>query len=85
VGVKSQENILGKNYGESAGQTALNFSKTVGRAPFVARIRGYKTTEIAINWHNVEGSKVNVFKDSVLMFIEVLRITCGACFGRYKK
>jgi dolichyl-phosphate beta-glucosyltransferase len=52
---------------------------------FVARIRGYKTTEIAINWHNVEGSKVNVFKDSVLMLIEVLRITCGACFGRYKK
>jgi dolichyl-phosphate beta-glucosyltransferase len=50
---------------------------------FIARLRGYRTDEVAINWTNVAGSKVNVVLDSLKMFIEVIRITFGAWTGRY--
>jgi len=52
---------------------------------FIAKIRGYKIAEQAIDWHHVRGSKVNVLLDSPKMLIEVIRITIGALFGRYKK
>lgn len=52
---------------------------------YIARIRGYKCQEVAINWHNVDGSKINVLTDSTRMLIEVLGITTGAWFGRYRK
>lgn len=41
---------------------------------YLARLRQYKMEEIAINWHSVSGSKVNVFVDSFKMLLEVLRI-----------
>lgn len=50
----------------------------------IARIRGYQIAEVGINWHNVEGSKVNVLTDSPKMFIEVLRIAARSLAGRYK-
>lgn len=52
---------------------------------FIARLRGYRVSEVAINWSNVEGSKVNVLLDSPRMLLEVLWIAAGAWFGRYKK
>jgi dolichyl-phosphate beta-glucosyltransferase len=52
---------------------------------YIARLRAYKIKEMAINWANVEGSKVNVLTDSPRMLMEVLRITFGAWFGDYKK
>lgn len=50
----------------------------------IAKLRGYKTAEIGINWHNVDGSKVNVFLDSPKMFLEVLKISLSSLFGQYK-
>jgi dolichyl-phosphate beta-glucosyltransferase len=50
---------------------------------FVARLRGYRTSEVAISWTNMAGSKVNVVLDSLKMFFEVVRITLGAWTGRY--
>ena len=41
---------------------------------FLARKLGYKVKEVPINWYHVEGSKVNIFKDSVKMLLEVLKI-----------
>lgn len=52
---------------------------------YIARLRDYKIAEIAINWANVEGSKVNVLTDSPRMLAEVLRITFSAWFGGYRK
>jgi dolichyl-phosphate beta-glucosyltransferase len=52
---------------------------------FIARLRGYKVSEIPINWSNVEGSKVNVLLDSPKMLLEVLWIAAGAWFGRYRQ
>lgn len=52
---------------------------------FIARLRGYSVSEVAIDWTNVEGSKVNVFFDSPKMLMEVLWIAAGSWFGRYKQ
>lgn len=52
---------------------------------YIARLRGYKVHEVAINWENAEGSKVNVLTDSPRMLLEVLGITLRAWFGTYKK
>lgn len=52
---------------------------------YIARLRGYKVAEIAIDWTNVEGSKVNVMIDSPKMLRDVLGICLDALFGRYRK
>jgi dolichyl-phosphate beta-glucosyltransferase len=52
---------------------------------YIAKLRNYKVAELAINWTNAEGSKVNVLTDSPRMLIEVLRITIGAWTGSYRK
>jgi len=52
---------------------------------YIARMRGYKISEIAIKWTNVGGSKVDVVFDSARMFLQVLRIKVGSWFGKYKK
>lgn len=52
---------------------------------YIAKRRGYKISEVAIDWSNVEGSKVNVLVDSPKMLIDVLRITLGAWFGLYRQ
>ncbi len=41
---------------------------------FLANKLGYKIKEIPVNWYHVEGSKVNLVKDSIKMLIEVLKI-----------
>jgi len=52
---------------------------------YIARLRNYVIAEMAINWTNAEGSKVNVLTDSPRMLLEVLRITIGAWSGTYRK
>jgi dolichyl-phosphate beta-glucosyltransferase len=50
----------------------------------IARVRGYRIAEVPINWHNVEGSKVNLLVDSPKMFIDVLKVAVSSLLGRYK-
>lgn len=52
---------------------------------YIAKMRGYKVEEHAINWANMEGSKVNVLIDSPKMLFEVMKVTLSAWFGFYKK
>ncbi len=52
---------------------------------YIARMRGYKIEEVAINWANMEGSKVNVLVDSPKMLFEVFKVTLSAWFGLYRK
>lgn len=52
---------------------------------YIARLRGYRTVEVPINWHNVGGSKVNVLVDSPKMLLDVLAISLSSLFGRYRK
>ena len=41
---------------------------------FLLKKFGYKVKEVPVNWHHVEGSKVNIFTDSIKMLMEVLKI-----------
>jgi dolichyl-phosphate beta-glucosyltransferase len=52
---------------------------------YVARIRNYRLTEVAIDWTNVAGSKVNVILDSMGMFSQVMGIKLRALTGGYRK
>jgi dolichyl-phosphate beta-glucosyltransferase len=50
----------------------------------IARRKNYKIKETAINWTNVEGSKVNVLIDPTGMLMQVLNITVASWFGKYR-
>ena len=54
-------------------QQCFNFSFDIEYL-FLARRFGYKIKEVPINWYHVEGSTVNVFRDSIKMLKEVLKI-----------
>jgi dolichyl-phosphate beta-glucosyltransferase len=41
---------------------------------YLARKLNFRTSEIAINWRNIPGSKVNLYIDSFKMFYDLLRI-----------
>lgn len=51
----------------------------------IAIRRGYRIIEIPINWYYGEGSRVSPIRDSVRMFVEVLRIRRAGRAGRYAK
>lgn len=51
----------------------------------IARLHSYKIEEVAINWSNVEGSKVNVLVDSPKMLFEILKVYLSGCFGLYRR
>ncbi len=52
---------------------------------YLAKLRKYRIEELAINWHNVAGSKINVLTDSFKMLAEVLKISLNAAQGKYLK
>lgn len=51
---------------------------------YIGRTRGYKISEVAIHWANVEGSKVNVLVDSPKMLVEVLKVAVSSWMGMYR-
>lgn len=50
---------------------------------YVARLNGLRLNEVPVRWNNDERSKVNVFRDSVRMFKEVMEIRRNAKRGQY--
>ncbi len=42
---------------------------------FLAQRLGYKVKEVPVNWSYQKGSKVNLFKDSVVMLFDLLRLS----------
>lgn len=51
---------------------------------FLAKKLGYKIAEVPISWHCVAGSKINLFVDSPLMFMDILKIRLMYILGKYK-
>ncbi len=41
---------------------------------YIAKRLGYKITEVPVQWSHQDGSTLSLFKDSVLMFIDLVRI-----------
>lgn len=54
-------------------QKCFNFSFDIEYL-LLAKKFGYKIKEVPINWYHIEGSKVNIIRDSIKMLFEVLRI-----------
>jgi dolichyl-phosphate beta-glucosyltransferase len=50
---------------------------------YLARKFGYQIKEVAVNWHNVPGSKVRLVNDSAKMFVDIFRIKCRSALGSY--
>jgi hypothetical protein len=52
---------------------------------FLARKSGYKIVQIPVIWHYVTTTRVNPLKDSLRMFIDVIKIRMTYMFtGKYK-
>ena len=51
---------------------------------FIARRLGYRTVEVPVRWSHSEGTKVSMFRDSLNMFLDLLRIRWNHMRGRYR-
>jgi dolichyl-phosphate beta-glucosyltransferase len=52
---------------------------------YIAKCRNYKIVEIAIDWTNIAGSKVNVLIDSTKMLFQVIKVKLNSMCGHYKR
>lgn len=50
---------------------------------FLAQKAGYLINEVPIRWFNSPASKVNIFRDSIKMFIDLFRILAYWTAGKY--
>jgi glycosyltransferase involved in cell wall biosynthesis len=52
---------------------------------FIAKKRDYKIVEIPIHWYFNAGSRVNIVRDSIAMFLDLLRIRLNDLQGKYDR
>ena len=53
-------------------------------ALFLARRLGYRTVEVPVRWSHAEGAKISMFRDSVEMFLDLLRVRWNQVRGLYR-
>ena len=70
-GFKVFKKVIAKKLAES--QKCFNYSFDIEYL-FLVKKFGYKIKEVPVNWYHVEGSKVNLLRDSIKMLFEVLKI-----------
>jgi hypothetical protein len=51
---------------------------------YLARHYGLRTAEVAVRWSHSPATKINMWRDSVQMFLDVLVIRWNAIRGRYR-
>jgi glycosyltransferase involved in cell wall biosynthesis len=51
---------------------------------FIARRLGYRTVEVPVRWSHASGTKVSMFRDSLNMFLDLLRIRWYQWKGFYR-
>ena len=51
---------------------------------FIARVLGFKAVEVPVRWRHAEGTKVSMFRDSLDMFLDLLRVRCWHLSGKYR-
>lgn len=52
---------------------------------FLARHHGLKAVEIPVRWSHSPATKINMMRDSILMFVDVFTIRWNAMVGRYPR
>jgi len=50
---------------------------------YIANLRGYEIIELPIPWYYRQESKISVFRDSLRMLLDILKIRRNACQGLY--
>ncbi|KAG8887850.1 dolichyl-phosphate beta-glucosyltransferase, partial [Tulasnella sp. 408] len=50
----------------------------------LAQILGFPVAEVPIEWHEVDGSKMSLMRDSITMAIDVLVLRANYTLGRWK-
>ncbi len=53
-------------------------------ALFIARRLGFETVEVPVRWNHVEGTKVSMIRDSLNMFLDLVRIRWYDLRGAYR-
>jgi glycosyltransferase involved in cell wall biosynthesis len=53
-------------------------------ALFIARVHKFKTIEVPVRWNHCDGTKVSMFRDSINMFIDLLRVRRFQLDGKYR-
>lgn len=53
-------------------------------ALFIARKLGFRVVEVPVRWNHVEGTKVHLWRDSVRMFLDLLRVRFNQIRGLYR-
>jgi dolichyl-phosphate beta-glucosyltransferase len=51
---------------------------------YIARKRGYNIIEIPIHWYFNSGSRVHILRDSIAMFLDLIRIRLNDLQGKYE-
>jgi dolichyl-phosphate beta-glucosyltransferase len=49
---------------------------------YIAKKNGYKIKEIPIDWYSSSGSKVNIWKDSIYMFFDLIKVAIKKFLGK---
>lgn len=52
---------------------------------FIAQQRGYRIVEVPINWYYKDNTRIHPIRDSIDMFLDVMRIRRNALRGRYRE
>jgi dolichyl-phosphate beta-glucosyltransferase len=52
---------------------------------YLARHHGLKAIEIPVRWSHSPATKINMMRDSILMFVDIFTIRWNALMGRYPK
>jgi hypothetical protein len=52
---------------------------------FLAKHHGLRTVEVPVRWAHDPATKVHVFRDSIMMFGDLVRIRLNWIMGRYPK
>ena len=52
-------------------------------ALFIGRKLGFRTVEVPVRWDHVEGTKVSMWKDSMNMFLDLIRVRANQFRGLY--
>ena len=51
---------------------------------FIAQLHGFKIAEVPVRWSHAEGTKISMFRDSLNMFVDLLRVRRNQLDGKYR-
>jgi dolichyl-phosphate beta-glucosyltransferase len=50
---------------------------------YISKLKGFHISEVPVNWNDIKGTKVRIIKDSIDMFLDVIRVKLNELRGSY--